>query len=123
MLELRDYQRKTVDWLLSRQAETGVPHGYVAHDPGLGKTITAIAFLKEYKAKSALIICPPKIKDTNLGSWAYRMVEWGLCSRDEIGIIQSQMFSQEWNRPYDTSSASGARQARDASSRVGKVSA
>lgn len=98
--KLRPYQTETIEWLCNRERETGVPHAYLAHDVGTGKTVTTIGFLNEYGAKSALIVCPPKIKDQNLGSWANRMVEWGLCNANQIGVIRDQLYNVQWNRPF-----------------------
>lgn len=53
MSKLFDYQQKTVDWLCE------VDHDrYVAHEPGLGKTITAIAYADRINAQSILVVAP-----------------------------------------------------------------
>lgn len=102
MRKFRQHQLDAIRFAVTReQSILGMPHAYIAHDVGTGKTITAIGILKEIDARSALIICPPKIKDQNIGSWAHRMVEWGLCEPEQIGVIRSQTFdSVEWCKPY-----------------------
>ena len=52
-MSLFDYQRHTVDWL----CQDAVPR-YVAHEPGLGKTYTSIAYADAVNAKRILVVCP-----------------------------------------------------------------
>ncbi len=49
--DLRDYQREAVDLMLSNY------RGIINFATGLGKTLIAVHFIKEYK-KKALVICP-----------------------------------------------------------------
>lgn len=51
--DLFPYQQKTVDWL----CETLTPR-YVAHEPGLGKSFTAIAFADKVAAERILVLAP-----------------------------------------------------------------
>lgn len=53
MRELFSYQAKTVDWL----CQTMTPR-YVAHEPGLGKSFTSIAFADRIAASRILVIGP-----------------------------------------------------------------
>jgi len=51
--ELFAYQQKTVDWL----CQTTMPR-YVAHEPGLGKSFTSIAFADRVAAQRILVVGP-----------------------------------------------------------------
>lgn len=58
--------------------------GLLLHETGLGKTITAIEWLKLRSRKKALVICPKSIKD----KWRKELIKWGgkahVVSRDDI---------------------------------------
>jgi SNF2 family DNA or RNA helicase len=51
--ELFSYQQKTVDWL----CQTVTPR-YVAHEPGLGKSFTSIAYADRVAAQRILVVGP-----------------------------------------------------------------
>lgn len=52
-MSLFDYQRQTVDWLCQDKTPR-----YVAHEPGLGKTYTSIAYADVVNAQRILVIAP-----------------------------------------------------------------
>lgn len=90
-----------VDFLINPEPKLlNMPHKYLAHAPGLGKTVTIIVAARKINAQSGLIICPSKVKDSEASGWAYRMVEWGLCNREDIGVVTSQLITEEWKRPF-----------------------
>jgi SWI/SNF-related matrix-associated actin-dependent regulator 1 of chromatin subfamily A len=55
-VELWDYQKATLDYLLARKG------GIDADQPGLGKTITAIAYCNEREAQRVLVIVPASVR-------------------------------------------------------------
>lgn len=55
-VELWDYQKATLDYLLARRG------GIDGDQPGLGKTITAIAYCNEREAQRILVICPASVR-------------------------------------------------------------
>lgn len=55
-VELWEYQKATLDYLLARGG------GIDADQPGLGKTITAIAFCNEREAQRVLVIVPASVR-------------------------------------------------------------
>lgn len=65
-LELWPYQRAGVSYALQRQ------HTLIGDQPGLGKTMQAICFANEIRAKKVLIICPASIRL----QWAKKVREW-----------------------------------------------
>jgi SNF2 family DNA or RNA helicase len=64
--ELWPFQRASLAYALERQ------HCLVADEPGLGKTMTAICYANERRAKRTLIICPANIRL----QWAAKIYEW-----------------------------------------------
>lgn len=70
--ELSDYQRADLAYMLRR--EGGVLD---ADEPGLGKTMTAIAYANEIRAKRVLIICPAQIRY----QWLERWNDWSTMER------------------------------------------
>jgi hypothetical protein len=65
-LELWDYQKATLDYLLARGG------GINGDQPGLGKTPTSIAYANERQAQRVLVICPASVRL----QWAERIREW-----------------------------------------------
>jgi SWI/SNF-related matrix-associated actin-dependent regulator of chromatin subfamily A-like protein 1 len=55
-LKLRDFQETGMSWLVRKKGTL------LADDPGLGKTIQAIAAINHLKARKLLIICPASVK-------------------------------------------------------------
>jgi len=55
-VELWDYQRATLDYLLARKG------GINGDQPGLGKTITSIAYCNEREAQRVLVIVPASVR-------------------------------------------------------------
>ena len=54
--ELRDFQTKTVDWMIQR--ETKGIGGLLMHEQGLGKTLCVIGLLAQNKHQGTLVVCP-----------------------------------------------------------------
>ena len=86
-MDLYKYQKDIADRLINiHPGMNGAPHVYLAVDPGLGKTPIVCDTIRRMKLKTALIVCPVKIKTT----WAARLVEWGACGQDDIFICWSR---------------------------------
>jgi len=64
--EFLQHQKVGAGWLAS------IKNGLIAHDPGTGKTATAILALNEVKQFPCLVICPNSIKRT----WKYELEKW-----------------------------------------------
>lgn len=64
--DLWPFQRASVDYVLQR------PHALIGDQPGLGKTMSAIAISNEIQAKHTLVICPASIRY----QWANKILEW-----------------------------------------------
>jgi SNF2 family DNA or RNA helicase len=54
--ELRDFQIKTVDWMIQKESR-GIG-GLLMHEQGLGKTLCVIGLLAQNKHQGTLVICP-----------------------------------------------------------------
>ncbi len=67
MNQLFPYQEEGRDFLASNE------RAYIAHAPGLGKTIMAIRALTKVKSKRPLVICPASV----VGSWKAEWQIWG----------------------------------------------
>lgn len=67
-LELWDYQKATLDYLLHRKG------GINGDQPGLGKTPTSIAYANERNAHRVLIICPASVRL----QWAEQVKKWSV---------------------------------------------
>lgn len=93
MSELRNYQRKGVEAMVSMPL--GLPHFILGDAPGTGKTIMGIEALKAANCRNALISCPSIVKE----QWARQMVAWGLCGEDEIQIAYGHDAEID-SRPY-----------------------
>lgn len=65
-LELADYQRADLDYMLGRT------HSLDADEPGLGKTPTSICFANEIQAKRVLVIVPAQIR----AQWERQIQRW-----------------------------------------------
>lgn len=65
-LELWDFQRADLDYMLSRERVLD------ADEPGLGKTPTAIVAANEIQAARVLVICPASIRF----QWLRKIAEW-----------------------------------------------
>lgn len=64
--ELWPFQKANLAYALRRE------HTLVADEPGLGKTMTAIVYANELKAKRVLVICPAGLRR----QWAAKIREW-----------------------------------------------
>jgi len=71
-MSLFNYQRETVDWL----CEDLKTCRYVAHEPGLGKTYTAIAFADRIGAKRVLVISPAHGRENWRREFENRQLNW-----------------------------------------------
>ena len=60
------FQRASVAYSLDR------PHALIGDQPGLGKTMSAIAISNEIQAEHTLIVCPASIRY----QWANKIMEW-----------------------------------------------
>lgn len=67
-LELWDYQKATLDYLLHRKG------GINGDQPGLGKTPTSIAYANERNAHRVLVICPASVRL----QWAEQVKKWSV---------------------------------------------
>lgn len=65
--ELKDFQIADIDRML------GLQHFLNANPMGLGKTVETIRYLKEKKARNALIVCPKIIRH----QWQDQLKRWG----------------------------------------------
>ena len=92
-LALYDYQKKGVEFLLSKPFNQ--PHALLADEPGTGKTVMAIEAAKQTNCKTGIILCPKSIKL----QWAKQMEAWGLASPDEIQICEGYSYKLD-NRPW-----------------------
>ena len=79
--QLWDFQRASVAYALDRQ------HALIADQPGLGKTMSAIAINNEIQAERTLVICPASIRY----QWCERLLEWDVRSLTlrDISVITS----------------------------------
>ena len=81
--ELWPFQRASVDYCLER------PHALIGDQPGLGKTMSAIAISNEMQAERTLVVCPASIRY----QWAERILEWATGNptlRDVSVIVSSR---------------------------------
>ncbi len=79
--ELWPFQRASVAYALER------PHALIGDQPGLGKTMSAIAVSNEIRAKHILVVMPASIRY----QWAEKILEWGIDrpTANAISIITS----------------------------------
>jgi SNF2 family DNA or RNA helicase len=92
-LQLREYQKRGVEFLLSRPL--GLPHALLADAPGTGKTIMAIEAAKRAHCRNGIILVPATIKE----QWRRQMIKWGLAAEDEIQILyglDAKVDSRPW---------------------------
>lgn len=75
--ELWDYQKATLDYLLTRGG------GIDGDQPGLGKTPTAIAYCNEREAQRTLVICPASVRI----QWGDRIREWSTIPNVKISVM------------------------------------
>lgn len=76
-LELWDYQKATLDYLLARKG------GINGDQPGLGKTPTSIAYCNEREAQRILVICPASVRI----QWGERIREWSTIPRVHASVM------------------------------------
>jgi len=76
-LELWDYQKATLDYLLARGG------GINGDQPGLGKTPTSIAFCNEVEAQRVLVIVPASVRI----QWGERIREWSTIPNCKIAVM------------------------------------
>ena len=69
-LVLKDYQEEGIEWLLKSKGRI------LADDMGLGKTLQSLAaaatYIRDFKAKSVLIVCPPSL----IANWKNEISKW-----------------------------------------------
>lgn len=75
--ELWNYQKATLDYLLSRGG------GINGDQPGLGKTPTSIAYCNEREAQRVLVIVPASLRL----QWAERIKEWSVIPRLKVACM------------------------------------
>lgn len=81
--ELWPFQRASVAYALERS------HCLIGDQPGLGKTMSAIAISNEIQAKHNLVICPASIRY----QWAEKIMQWDIARptwRDISVIVSSR---------------------------------
>jgi len=75
--ELWDYQKATLDYLLSRGG------GINGDQPGLGKTPTSIAYANEREFQRILVIVPASVRL----QWGERIREWSTIPRCHVSVM------------------------------------
>jgi SNF2 family DNA or RNA helicase len=75
--ELWDFQKATLDYLLSRRG------GIDGDQPGLGKTPTAIAYCNDREAQRVLVICPASVRI----QWGERIKEWSTVPNVKTSVM------------------------------------
>lgn len=75
--ELWDYQKATLDYLLSRGG------GINGDQPGLGKTPTSIAYANARRAQRILVICPASVRL----QWGERIKEWTTIPKCHVSVM------------------------------------
>lgn len=75
--ELWDYQKATLDYLLSRGG------GINGDQPGLGKTPTSIAYANEREFQRILVIVPASVRL----QWGDRIREWSTIPRCHVSVM------------------------------------
>lgn len=84
--DLYPYQKDGVAFLLERLPVLNFkPHRLLCDEQGLGKTLEVCIAIVVASIQSGLVICPPKLKET----WVRQMIRCGVCTRDQIAIIES----------------------------------
>lgn len=86
-MPLFEYQQKGVDWLCETTANR-----YIAWEPGLGKSATAISYADRLNARWIVVLCPAHARE----NWRREFETWGQLPRD-IKVIKttSQAFDPE----------------------------
>jgi len=77
--ELWPFQRANLDYALQRRRTL------IGDEPGLGKTITAIAYANKIEARSVLVICPATIRF----QWKDRIEQWTQIRPYRVYVIRS----------------------------------
>lgn len=67
---LRPYQRESIRWLTTDRSDN--PNRLLVHDPGLGKTATAIKAVTIIDAKNVLVACPAVARPV----WENELLRW-----------------------------------------------
>jgi len=70
--ELWPFQKANLAYALRRE------HCLIADEPGLGKTMTAIVYANEIRAKRVLVVCPAGLRR----QWAQKIREWSTMEWD-----------------------------------------
>lgn len=83
-VELWPFQRASVAYCLDRE------HALIGDQPGLGKTISAIAIANEIQAERILIVCPASIRY----QWAERMQQWALGKKSH-SVVRSSRYPMD----------------------------
>lgn len=87
--------------LMPFQRQRGVPfilkqnHTYLAHEPGLGKTIQAISAVSAKPGKT-WVICPAFLRV----NWAREITKWFIYDFPTIGIIQTESTPHEYGQDF-----------------------
>lgn len=76
-LELWDYQKATLDYLLARGG------GINGDQPGLGKTPTSIAFCNEVEATRVLVIVPASVRI----QWGEQIRRWSTVPKVKVSVM------------------------------------
>lgn len=84
MKQLYSHQKKFI--------EKNPNRGLLLHETGLGKTVTAIEWLKLRPERKALVICPKAI----VGKWRKELIKWGgiatVITRDQIKVTDISSY-------------------------------
>lgn len=98
-LELWDYQKATLDYLLKRNG------GIDGDQPGLGKTPTAIAYCNEKEAQRVLVIVPASVRI----QWETRIREWSTIPKLRVSTMLKVKDGIHPNAHYQIISYEAAR--------------
>lgn len=89
---LSTHQREGVDWLLGR------PRGYLADDPGLGKTRQLLEAVYEAGARRVLVVAPAMVRDA--GVWPDEAAKIGL-EFEALDVTSYHSMAKSIGTPYD----------------------
>lgn len=98
-LELWDYQKATLDYLIARGG------GINGDQPGLGKTMTSIAYCNEIEAHRVLVITPASVRI----QWGERIREWSTIPNCKISVMLKVKDGIHPNANYQVISYDAAR--------------
>lgn len=98
-LELWDYQKATLDYLLGRGG------GINGDQPGLGKTPTSIAYANERNAQRVLVICPASVRL----QWAEQIKKWSVIPALKVSTMLKVKYGIHPTSHYQILSYDAAR--------------